>query len=140
MFVDDAKTAALGDSNVIIAEGDNGTISCRSVGAPVPSITWEFNNHTTGFDQSDTVTPYKASISGGAENRVLDFSPGSIVSTLHIVSARYPDHDGVYTCIGNNADNLEIASSNALVTVQVNGELSKINGYTSNNLLVHYTA
>ena len=106
---------------MIIAEGDNGTISCRSVGAPVPSITWEFNNQTTGFDQSDAVTPYEASITGTAPNRVVDLTPGNIVSTLHIVSARYPDHDGVYTCIGTNADDLT-ASSIACVVVRVHGK------------------
>ena len=121
---DDANTTALSYSPVIIAEGDNGTISCRSVGVPVPSITWEFNNHTTGFEQTDTVTPYQASISGSAPNRVADLTPGNIVSTLHIVSARYPDHDGVYTCIGTNADDLTVASSSAFVTVQVHGKIS----------------
>ena len=58
------------------------------------------------------------------EAQVADLTPGNIESTLHIVSARYPDHDGVYTCIGTNADGLTIASSSAFVTVQVNGELS----------------
>ena len=109
---------------MIIAEGDNGTISCRSVGAPVPSITWEFNNQTTGFEQTDTVTQIQASITGTAPNRAVDLTPGNIVSTHHIVSARYPDNDGVYTCIGTNGDDLFVASSSALVTVQVNGETS----------------
>ena len=111
---------------MIIAEGDNGTISCRSVGAPVPSITWKFNNQITGFDQSDTVIPYTATLTGSVGNRFVDLTPGNIASTLHIVSARYPDHDGVYTCIGTNADNLAVASSSALITVQVHGKISVI--------------
>ena len=109
---------------MVITEGDNGTISCRSGGAPVPSITWEFNNQTTGFEQTDIVTPYQASLSGAAPNRIVDVTPGNIVSTLHIVSVRYPDHDGVYTCIGTNADDLTVASSSAFVTVQVHGKIS----------------
>ena len=118
----DANTTALSDSVVIIAEGDNGTISCRSVGAPVPSITWEFNNQTTGFEQTDIVTPYQAALIGEAGNRVVDLTPGNIVSTLHIVSARYPDHDGVYICIGTNVDDQTVTSSSALLSVQVHGE------------------
>ena len=122
--IENADTTALNDSVLIIPEGDNGTISCRSVGVPVPSITWEFNNQTTGFELTNTVTPYQASITGTALNRVVYLTPGRIVSSLHIVSARYPDHDGVYTCIGTNAEDLDTASSSAFVTVQVNGELS----------------
>ena len=122
--LDDANTTALSDSVVIIDEGDNGTISCRSVGAPIPSIIWEFNNQTTVFEQTDTVTPHEATLTSCAGNRVVDLTPGNIVSTLHIESAQYPDHDGVYTCIGTNADDLDISSSIAIVTVQVKGELS----------------
>ena len=121
---DDANTTALSDSPVIIAEGDNGTISCRSVGAPVPSITWEFNNQTTVFEQTDIATSFEATLIGEAGNRVVNLTPGNIVSTLHIVSARYPDHDGVYTCIGKNADDLIVPSSSAFVTVQVHGKIS----------------
>ena len=119
---------------MIIAEGDNGTISCRSVGAPVPSITWEFNNQITGFKQTDIVTPYQASVTGSAGHSV---TPGNVVSTLHIVSARYPDHDGVHTCIGTNADGPATASSSDLVIVEVNGELSFVhNGTTHRAVLI----
>ena len=111
---------------MVIAEGHNGTISCRSVGAPVPSITWEFNNQNTGFEQTDTMTPFQASITGTAGNRVVNLTPGNTVSTLHIVSARYPDHDGVYTCIGTNADDLTIKSSIAFIFVRVHGELHEV--------------
>ena len=124
----EANTTALSESAVIIPEGDRNTISCRSVGAPVPSITWEFNNQTTGFEQTDTLTPYQASISGSLPNRVVDLSPGNIESTLHIVSARYPDHDGVYTCIGTNAVDLTVMSSSAFVTVEVHGKAGLCDG------------
>ena len=122
---DDANTTALSDSIVIISEGNDGSITCRSVGAPVPNIIWEFNNQTTGFNQTDKFTQYQASITGTSPNRDVDLTPGNIESTLHIVNAKFPDNDGVYTCIGTNADDLKVKSSNALITIQVNGELSK---------------
>ena len=44
------------------------------------------------------------------------------MSDLHIVSAGYPEDEGVYSCIGTNSDNLITASSTAFVDVQVHGE------------------
>ncbi len=122
----DAITTSLSTSTVVIPEGGSADISCRSVGAPVPSITWEFNNQTTGFEQTDTETPFVAALTGTIRDRGFDITPGSIESSLYIVSATYPDHDGVYTCIGTNSDDLTVASSSAFITVQVNGELHKI--------------
>ena len=121
-FLVDASTTAISDSPVIIAVGGSGTITCMSVGAPVPSITWEFNNRTTGFEQKDIVTPYEATLGGSPGNRSVDLTPGNIVSTLNIVSARYPDHDGVYSCIGTNADDPAVAINSALITVQIYGK------------------
>ena len=138
-FIDNANTTALSDSVVIIPEGDNGAISCRSVGAPVPSITWEFNNQTTGFEQTDTVTPFEATFTGSPGNRSVNLTPGNIVSTLHIVSARYPDNDGVYACIGTNADDLTVKSSIAFVFVRVHGELHEVVHQTSILCILYIT-
>ncbi len=107
----------------MIPEGGSADISCRSVGAPVPSITWQFNNQITGFQQTDTETPFEAGLIEVGDNREIDITPGSIESTLHILSTSYPDHDGVYTCIGTNSGDLTVASSSVSITVQVNGEL-----------------
>ncbi len=107
----------------MIPEGGSADISCGSVGAPVPSITWEFNNQTTDFEQTDTETPFVAALTGTMDNRQFDVTPGNIESSLYIVSATYPDHDGVYTCIGTNSDDLTVASSSAFITVQINGGL-----------------
>ncbi len=96
------------------------------MGAPVPSITWEFNNQTTDFEHTDTETPFVATLTGTSGNRGFNITLGNIESSLHIVSATYPDHDGVYTCIGTNSDDLTVASSSAFITVQVNGELQKL--------------
>ena len=109
----------------MIPEGSSADISCRSVGAPVPSITWEVNNQTTNFEQTDTETPFVATLTGTIGNRGVDVTPGSVDSSLHIVSATYPDHDGVYTCIGANSEDRTVASSSSFVTVQINGELGE---------------
>ena len=122
-FTVDATTTSLSTSTVVIPEGGSADISCRSVGAPVPSIIWEVNNQPTDFEQTDTETPFVATLTGTIGNRGFDLTPGNIVSSLHIVSATYPDHDGVYTCIGTNSDDLTVASSSAFITVQVNGGL-----------------
>ena len=45
----------------------------------------------------------------------------AIVSNLQIMNAQYPDHDGDYTCVGFN-DNQMINTSSATITVQVLGE------------------
>ncbi len=127
----DATTTSLSTSTVVIPEGDSADIFCRSVGAPVPSVTWEVNNQTTDFEQTDTETPFADGLTGTIGNRGFYLIPGNIESSLHIVSATYPDHDGVYTCIGTNSDDLIFASS-AFVTVQVNGELQL---YSSKKLL-----
>ena len=124
MFTDDANTSALGDFTVIIPEGHNGTISCRSVGAPVPTIIWKFNNQTSVFSQTDVLTSYQVSVSD-AGNNTLDLSPGNIESTLHIVNALYPDNNGHYVCFGTNANDLEAKSSSDFIVLQVNGELHK---------------
>ena len=121
-FSEDANTTALTPTPVVILEGGSTDISCRSVGAPAPSITWELDNQIVSFEQTDTITQFEATLTGavGGQRDVV-VTPGIIISDLHIVSARYPDHDGVYTCIGTNSDNLNVASSSATVTVQVRG-------------------
>ena len=93
------------------------------MGTPAPSITWELDNQIVSFEQTDTVTQFEATLTGTVSGqRDTDVTPGNIISDLHIVSARYPDHDGVYTCIGTNSDDLNAAFSSASVTVQVNGK------------------
>ena len=95
------------------------------MGAPAPSITWKLDNQVVSFEQTDTVTQFEATLTGTEEGQrdVLIATPGSIISKLHIVSARYPDHDGVYTCIGTNSGDLNVASSTATISVQVQGRV-----------------
>ena len=121
---DDANTTALTPTTIVIVEGGSTDISCISVGAPAPSITWELDNHIVSFEQTDTVSQFEATLTGTiGGQRDTDVTPGNIISSLHIVSARYPDHDGVYTCIGTNSGDLNIASSTATISVQVQGRL-----------------
>ena len=95
------------------------------MGAPAPSITWELDNQIVSFEQTDNVTQFEATLAGTiGGQRDTDVTPGNIISDLHIVSARYPDHDGVYTCIGTNSDDLNVPSSSATVAVQVQGIVS----------------
>ena len=92
------------------------------MGTPAPSITWELDNQIVSFEQTDTVTQFEATLTGTIEGqRGTDVTPGNIISDLHIVSARYPDHDGMYTCIGTNSDDLNVASSTVTIFVQVQG-------------------
>ena len=121
---EDANTTALTPTPIVILEGGSADISCRSVGAPAPSITWEIDNQIVLFEQTDTVTQFEATLTGtiGGQRDVI-VTPGNIISELHIVSARYPDHDGVYTCIGTNSDDLNIASSTVNISVQVQGRV-----------------
>ena len=119
---EDANTTALTLTPIVILEGGSADISCISVGAPAPSITWELDNQIVSFEQTDTVTQFEATLTGTeVGQRGTDVTPGNIISDLHIVSARYPAHDGVYTCIGTNSDDLNVASSSATVAVQVRG-------------------
>ena len=94
------------------------------MGAPAPSITWELDNQIVAFEQTDTVTQFEATLTGtiGGQRDVI-VTPGNIISDLHIVSARYPDHDGVYACIGTNSGDLNVASSTATISVQVQGRV-----------------
>ena len=46
---------------------------------------------------------------------------GRVTLNLLIVNAHYPDHDGVYTCIGSNDDSM-ININSATINVQVIGK------------------
>ena len=112
------------------------------MGAPAPSITWELDNQIVSFEQTDNVTQFEATLTGTiGGQRDTDVTPGNIISDLHIVSARYPDHDGVYACIGTNSDDLNIASSTVNISVQVQGRVMYgifSNEYNMNMKLIIY--
>ena len=113
-----SSTTAISGPTVTVLEGDSVDISCTSTGVPTPSITWSFNNTAAPFEQTDTVVDVKATILAPGQFTV---DPGTITSELHIVSASYPDHDGVYTCVGVNSEDAVFTSSSAFITVQVQG-------------------
>ena len=97
-------------------------VSCKSTGGPVPTITWTFNNQPTTFSQTDDITQATTQISRENPNNPT-ITPGNVISTLHIVDALYPNHDGVYTCTGINSMDVSTTTSSVNITVQVQGML-----------------
>ena len=120
----DANTTSISEPLVTVLEGNSVTISCVSTGAPTPSITWKFNDEVATFIPSNMVDGRFSHrlVRDSNGNIVPDITPGSITSNLTIVNAQYPDHDGVYTCIGSN-DEQSVNNSTASITVQVQGKL-----------------
>ena len=93
---------------VSVLESKDVNISCTSIGSPVPIIIWMINNLPISFIQTDQITQPTT-------------TTGNVISTLHIVDAQYPTHDGVYTCTGNNSMDASDNTSIVNITVQVQG-------------------
>ncbi len=106
------------NNEIIINEGEDADISCSSTAIPVPtSITWTFNNQATPFIQTDISTDFDIQLElDDFSNVVPVVTRGELMSTLHIVNAQYPSHDGVYECIG------DIVTERVNITVQILGE------------------
>ena len=118
-----ANTTVTSNSTVVLSEGDNVNISCSSAGVPIPTITWTLRDQTTRFEQIDV--PINIDITRVRDNNddlVPDVTPGSLESTLHIVNAQYPAHDGVYQCTGSNSHAGQNFSQSVTITVQVQGK------------------
>ena len=116
----DANTAVNGGASVVtVSKGGSVDISCTSTGVPAPTITWRLNNQTAPFNQTDMTTP--ADIRVNINFAVDTIINGSVVSTLHIVNAQYPAHDGLYECIGDNSNGGSAPPSTANITLQVQG-------------------
>ena len=97
-------------------------ISCSSAGVPIPTITWTLRDQPTPFEQidvqTDTVVLFLRDVN---DDLVADVTPGSVESTLQIVNAQYPAHDGVYQCTGSNSHAGQNFSQSVTITVQVQG-------------------
>ena len=107
------------NGTVTVQEGDSVNIACFSSGNPVPNISWYLGASLAPFSQDDTVINF-ASIRVGSPG-VLNFTEGNITSVLQITNATYPVHEGVYTCVGLNSHRGRDSTSNATITVQVQG-------------------
>ena len=117
----DANTTTISEPFVTVLERNTVTISCVSTGAPTPLITWEFNGEVAPFVPSNVVEETRAALARDSNGNIQpDITLGSTTSNLMVVNAQYPNHDGVYTCIGTNDDQM-INSSTASITVQVQG-------------------
>ena len=116
----DANTTINSEPIVTVVEGNSVTISCTSTGAPTPTMTWELNGETTPFMQSDTTEATQNVLSRNAMGDLVpDITPGSIISNLPISNAQYPDHDGVYTCIGSNDEQMVDTSTSSITVIVV---------------------
>ena len=114
------------NDTVTVQEGDSINIACVSSGNPIPTISWYLGSSPAPFSLSNTVIDLEAGISreipgDQSTPTVLRFSEGNITSVLQITNAVYPAHDGEYTCVGLNSHNEVDNTSNATITVQVQG-------------------
>ena len=101
-----------------VIEGGSVIISCNSTGAPVPSIAWTLNGQPVTFNVSEVITSSGVQLvrrdPNDASSGFVPVTTSSIVSSLRISNAEYPDHDGVYTCTGTN-NNLATNSSDIII-------------------------
>ena len=107
-------------------EGSSVTISCISTGAPTPSVSWELDGQPVPFQSTEAreqsiVTLVLSDPGNPSSPFVPNIILGRVTSNLLVVNAQYPDHDGVYTCIGSNDDSM-INISSAMINVQVIGK------------------
>ena len=109
------------NATVTVQEGDSVNIACFSYGNPIPTISWYLGESPAPFSQDDTVENLQAETVGALSNFMLDFTIGNITSVLQITNAVYPAHDGEYACVGLNSHRAGNNTSNATITVQVQG-------------------
>ena len=107
-------------------EGSSVTISCISTGAPTPSVSWELDGQPVPFQSTQTreqsiATLVHSDPGDPRSSLVPNIILGRVTSNLLVVNAQYPDHNGVYTCIGSNDDSM-INTSSAVINVQVIGK------------------
>ena len=120
IYIVDASTTSNGEPVVTVVEGNTTIISCTSTGAPTPSMIWELNGETTPFLQFDTLEATQAVLVRNAMDDIVpDITVGIITSDLTIVNAEYPNHDGVYTCIGSNDEQMVDTSTSSITVVVV---------------------
>ena len=108
-------------SEVSVMEGGSVSLSCTATGVPVPTISWSLNNTAAPFTQTDSTTDFSATSETSDQ---VSFALGCVVSTLLVVSAQYPAHQGEYVCTGSNSYAGNTTITSAVITLQVQGEHS----------------
>ncbi len=88
-------------NEVKVNEGEDVNISCTALGIPVPtSVTWTLNDQNTRFNQTDIHVDLAIRLVMDTSRNIMPrVTSGEIVSTLHIMNAQYPSHEGTYQCI-----------------------------------------
>ena len=89
-------------------------------------MSWELDGRPVPFQSIKAREQSIATLVRGDPNNpnsplVPNIILGRATSNLLVVNAQYPDHDGVYTCIGSNDDSM-INTSSAVINVQVIGK------------------
>lgn len=118
----DANTTIINGSDISVREGDSVTISCVSTGAPTPHILWTLDGQPGPFQSSEIIVEggnaLVRSDPSDHNSPLIPESLSTITSNLLVMSAQYPDHDGVYVCTGSN-DKSMVNISHAIINIQV---------------------
>ena len=110
--MDRASISASNGDQFTVINGGSLNISCTLLGRVSSnsySIIWKINSQTSVFNYTNVyVKPDIVNLKVLPSN--LESIHNHVVSTLHIVKARYPTHEGTYQCVASNSNETLSAS------------------------------